>query len=110
MIDNHLTKAEISFKILFVVVFTCQVPFSMTHMIDVVVEELESPDSENGSVGDAVPYRHFTLVMKSLKQPSTTFLLIDSIEEKVRKTWIISLSANGRANFHHPPVNDMPEC
>ena len=83
----------------------------MTHMIDVVVEELESPDSENGSVSDAVPYRHFTLVMKSLKQPSTTFLLIDSIEEKVRKTWIIFLSpSNGRANFHHPPVNDMPEC
>lgn len=56
----------------------------MTHMIDVIVEELESPDSGNGTVNaDPVPYRHYTLVMKSLKQPANTYLLIDSKEEKV---------------------------
>ncbi|XP_022810522.1 pleckstrin homology domain-containing family H member 2-like isoform X3 [Stylophora pistillata] len=66
------------------------VPFSMTHMIDVVVEELESPDSEDGTLNtDEVPYRHFTLVMKSLKQPSTTYLLIDSMEEK--DSWLFHL-------------------
>lgn len=54
----------------------------MTHMIDVIVEEMESPDSEYGAV-DPVPYRHYTLVMKSLEQPSDTYLLIDSREEKV---------------------------
>ena len=64
----------------------------MTHMIDVIVEELESPDSEDGTLNaDAVPYRHYTLVMKSLKQPATTYLLIDSCEEKVRQGFIISL-------------------
>lgn len=56
----------------------------MTHMIDVIVEELESPDSNDGTVGaDPIPYRHYTLVMKSLKQPASTYLLIDSKEEKV---------------------------
>lgn len=57
----------------------------MTHMIDVIVEELESQDSEDGTVdADVVPYRHYTLVMKSLKQPASTYLLIDSKEEKVQ--------------------------
>lgn len=56
----------------------------MTHMIDVIVEELESPDSEDNLDSDVVPYRHYTLVMKSLKQPASTYLLIDSREEKVR--------------------------
>lgn len=55
----------------------------MTHLIDVIVEELESPDSEDGLDSDEVPYRHYTLVMKSLKQPASTYLLIDSKEEKV---------------------------
>ena len=53
-------------------------------MIDVIVEELESPDCEDGGLDtDVVPYRHYTLVMKSLKQPACTYLLIDSKEEKV---------------------------
>ncbi|KAJ7357469.1 Pleckstrin y domain-containing H member 2 [Desmophyllum pertusum] len=64
------------------------VPFSMTHMIDVIVEEMESPDSEYGAV-DPVPYRHYTLVMKSLEQPSDTYLLIDSREEK--DSWLFHL-------------------
>lgn len=56
----------------------------MTHLIDVIVDELESPDSEDGAKdADPVPYRHYTLVMKSLKQPASTYLLIDSKEEKV---------------------------
>ena len=56
----------------------------MTHMIDVIVEELESPASNNNTVDvDPVPYRHYTLVMKSLKQPANTYLLIESKEEKV---------------------------
>ena len=56
----------------------------MTHMIDVIVEELESPASNNSTVDvDPVPYRHYTLVMKSLKQPANTYLLIESKEEKV---------------------------
>ncbi|KAJ7357395.1 Pleckstrin y domain-containing H member 2 [Desmophyllum pertusum] len=64
------------------------VPFSMTHMIDVIVEEMESPDSEYGAV-DPVPYRHYTLVMKSREQPSDTYLLIDSREEK--DSWLFHL-------------------
>lgn len=64
--------------------FDWQVPFSMTHMIDVIVEEMESPDSDNGANdADPVPYHHYTLVMKSLKQPANTKLLIESKEEKV---------------------------
>ena len=55
----------------------------MTHMIDVFVEEFESPDSEDGLDAEPIPYRHYTLVMKSLKQPASTYLLIDSKEEKV---------------------------
>ena len=56
----------------------------MTHMIDVIVEEMESPDSDNGANGaNPVPYHHYTLVMKSLKQPANTKLLIESKEEKV---------------------------
>lgn len=56
----------------------------MTHLIDVIVDELDSPDSEDGTIdADPVPYRHYTLVMKSLKQPASTYLLIDSKEEKV---------------------------
>ena len=56
----------------------------MSHMIDMIVEELESPGSNNGTVdADPVPYRHYTLVMKSLKQPANTYLLIESKEEKV---------------------------
>lgn len=56
----------------------------MTHMIDVIVEELDLPDSEDGRVNaDPVPYRHYTLVMKSLKLPASTYLLIDSKGEKV---------------------------
>ena len=52
-------------------------------MIDVIVEEMESPDSEDGLDSEPIPYRHYTLVMKSLKQPASTYLLIDSKEEKV---------------------------
>ena len=55
----------------------------MTNMIDVIVEEFESPDSEDDHDANP-PYRHYTLVMKSLRQPSTTYLLIDSKTEKVR--------------------------
>lgn len=56
----------------------------MTHLIDVIVDELDSPDSKDGTIdADPVPYRHYTLVMKSLKQPASTYLLIDSKEEKV---------------------------
>ena len=58
-------------------------PFSMTLMIDVIVEDMESPDSEDGLDSEPIPYRHYTLVMKSLKQPASTYLLIDSKEEKV---------------------------
>lgn len=58
-------------------------PFSMTLMMDVIVEEMESPDSEDGLDTEPIPYRHYTLVMKSLKQPASTYLLIDSKEEKV---------------------------
>ena len=55
----------------------------MTHMIDVIVEELESPDHDACLSAETVPYRHYTLVMKSLKQPASTYLLIDSEQEKV---------------------------
>lgn len=55
----------------------------MTHMIDVIVEELEAPDHDAGLSTETVPYRHYTLVMKSLKQPASTYLLIDSKQEKV---------------------------
>ena len=58
-------------------------PFSMTLMIDVIVAEMEAPDSEDGLDAEPIPYRHYTLVMKSLKQPASTYLLIDSKEEKV---------------------------
>ncbi|XP_068729703.1 pleckstrin homology domain-containing family H member 1-like isoform X1 [Montipora capricornis] len=65
------------------------VPFSMTHMIDVIVEELGSPDPADGLDSEAVPYRHYSLVMKSLKQPANTYLLIDSKEEK--DSWLFHL-------------------
>lgn len=55
----------------------------MTHMIDVIVEELEAPDHDAGLSTETVPYRHYTLVMKSLKQPASIYLLIDSKQEKV---------------------------
>ena len=55
----------------------------MTHMIDVIVEELEAPDHDADLSTESVPYRHYTLVMKSLKQPASTYLLIDSKQEKV---------------------------
>lgn len=55
----------------------------MTHMIEVIVEELEAPDHDAGLSTETVPYRHYTLVMKSLKQPASTYLLIDSKQEKV---------------------------
>ncbi|XP_044163612.1 pleckstrin homology domain-containing family H member 1-like isoform X1 [Acropora millepora] len=65
------------------------VPFSMTHMIDVIVEELEAPDHDAGLSTETVPYRHYTLVMKSLKQPASTYLLIDSKQEK--DSWLFHL-------------------
>ena len=55
----------------------------MTHMIDVIVEELEAPDHDDDLSTETVPYRHYTLVMKSLKRPASTYLLIDSKQEKV---------------------------
>ncbi|CAH3122183.1 unnamed protein product [Porites lobata] len=64
-------------------------PFSMTLMIDVIVEDMESPDSEDGLDSEPIPYRHYTLVMKSLKQPASTYLLIDSKEEK--DSWLFHL-------------------
>ena len=64
----------------------------MTHMIDVIVEEMESPNSDNGTNdADPVPYHHYTLVMKSLKQPANTKLLIESKEEKVQSFNNLSL-------------------
>ncbi|KAK2561061.1 Pleckstrin homology domain-containing family H member 2 [Acropora cervicornis] len=76
------------------------VPFSMTHMIDVIVEELEAPDHDAGLSTETVPYRHYTLVMKSLKQPASTYLLIDSKQEKSIHLFTTVKTEEGAIDYH----------
>ena len=55
----------------------------MMHVADMIVEELETQDSEDDVAADGPFYRHYTLVLKTQKQGSQTYLLVDSKQEKV---------------------------
>ncbi|XP_031572263.1 pleckstrin homology domain-containing family H member 1-like isoform X2 [Actinia tenebrosa] len=77
------------------------VPYSMANLMEIVVEELETAESEEdrNSESPSNSYRHFTLVLKGENQSSPTYLLIDSKAEK--DSWLFHLivsSGSGLGN------------
>ncbi|XP_020901839.1 pleckstrin homology domain-containing family H member 1 isoform X2 [Exaiptasia diaphana] len=78
---------------------TDAVPYSMANLMEIVVEELETADSDEEREQAVNSYRHFTLVLKGGKQSSPTYLLIDSKAEK--DLWMFHLvvsSGSGLGN------------
>ena len=61
-----------------------KVPFSVSNLLEYVVEEVETRDSEDDIDNSAPAYHHYCLVLKTTKQPNSTYLLVESKEEKVK--------------------------